>query len=259
MNTDSVLRILIADDEEHARLRIRDLLSAQTQAVSIFEAENGNVAVEAIRRAQPDLLFLDVQMPGMDGFEVIRAIGPEAVPITVFVTAFETYAVRAFEENALDYLQKPFSDDRFERTFARAMQRLKETEERNFGFKIATMLASIKGNTPYIDRIAVRSSGSIRFVTVKQIDWIEADGVYVTIHAGEVSLLHRAALAELERQLDPQQFVRVHRAALINIDSAVRLNQRSHGEFDLFLRNGAQIKVSRLYRSRLEERLRQDL
>jgi two-component system LytT family response regulator len=181
------------------------------------------------------------------------------MPITVFVTAFGDYAVRAFEASALDYLLKPFTDERFAYTFARVLKRLKETDERNFGLRVASMLSSVNSQLSYVDRIVIKSSRSVQFVKVRQIDWIEADGVYVNVYSGGIVWLHRAALSELESQLDPRQFIRVHRTALVNIESIVSLSRRSHGEFDLLLRDGSHIKVSRLYRSRLEERLMQTL
>jgi len=256
------LKVLVADDEAHARLRIADLLATQAYPVNVFEVNNGRAAVETIKRSRPHLLFLDVEMPAMDGFEVVRAVGSEMMPITVFVTAFGGYAIRAFEANALDYLLKPFTDDRFAHTFARTLQRLKEIDERNFALRVASMLSSINNinnRMSYLDRLAIKSSRSVQFVKARQIDWIEADGVYVNVHSNGATWLHRAALSELESQLDPEYFIRIHRTALVNIESIASLKRRSHGEFDVLLRDGAQIKVSRLYRSRLEERLKQSL
>jgi len=259
VSNDDHLRILVADDEAHARLRIADLLATQAHPMNVFEANDGRATVEMIRRSRPHLLFLDVEMPAMDGFEVVRAVGPDLMPITVFVTAFSGYAVRAFEASALDYLLKPFTDERFAYTFARVLKRLKEKDERDFGLQVASMLSSISSRISYIDRIAIKSSRSVQFVKVRQIDWIEADGVYVHVHSNGAAWLHRAALNELESQLDPRYFIRIHRTALVNIESIVSLSRRSHGEFDLLLRDGSHIKVSRLYRSRLEERLMQTL
>ena len=259
MSNGNQLRVLVADDEAHARRRITDLLAAQPHTLHVFEASEGRATIEMIKSFRPHLLFLDVEMPAMDGFEVVRAVGPELIPITVFVTAFSEYAVRAFEANALDYLLKPFTDERFASTFARALQRLKEKDESNFGLRVASMLSSVNHRISYIDRIAIKSSGSVQFVKVRQIDWIRAEGVHVNVYSGGVPWLHRAALSELESQLDPRQFIRVHRTALVNIESVTSLSRRSHSEFDLLLRDGSHIKVSRFYRSRLEERLMQKL
>lgn len=259
MNNESQLRVLVADDETHARRRITDLLAAQPRTLNVFEAGEGRTAVEMIKSSRPHLLFLDVEMPAMDGFEVVRAVGPDLIPITVFVTAFSGYAIRAFEANALDYLLKPFTDERFASTFARVLLRLKEKDESNFGLRVASMLSSAGHRISYIDRLAIKSSGSVQFVKVRQIDWIRADGVHVNVYSGGVAWLHRAALSELESQLDPRQFIRVHRTALVNIESIISLSRRSHSEFDLLLRDGSHVKVSRLYRSRLEERLMQTL
>ena len=257
MNENDHLRVLIADDEAHARLRVLDLLAAQAHPVDAFEANNGKVAAEMIKHSKPHLLFLDVQMPEMDGFEVVRTVDPTVLPITVFVTAFDDYAIRAFEASALDYLLKPFTDERFAHTFDRALHRFTEVNERNFGLQVAHMLSSVKTHTSYLDRIAIKSSRNVQFVKVKEIDWIEAAGVYVNVHSNGVVWLHRAALSELESQLNPKHFIRVHRSALVNIENVSSLKTLSHGEFDLFLKDGARIKVSRLYRSRLEERLKQ--
>ena len=259
MSNDNHLRILVADDEAHARLRIADLLSTQAHPMNVFEANDGRATVEMIRQSRPHLLFLDVEMPAMDGFEVVRTVGPDLMPITVFVTAFSGYAIRAFEASALDYLLKPFTDERFAYTFARVLKRLKETDERNFGLRVASMLSSLGSRRSYIDRLAIKSSGSVQFIKLRQIDRIEANGVYVNVYSDGVAWLHRATLSELENQFDPRQFIRVHRTALVNIESIVSLSRRSHGEFDLLLRDGSHIKVSRLYRSRLEERLMQTL
>ena len=259
MNDENQLTVLVADDEAHARRRVRDLLAAQPHALKVFEASEGRATVEMIKGSRPHLLFLDVEMPAMDGFEVVRAVGPEVIPITVFVTAFSEYAIRAFEANALDYLLKPFTDERFASTFARALQRLKEKDQSSFGLRVASMLSSARNGISYIDRIAIKTSGSVQFVKVRQIDCIRAAGVHVNVYSGGVAWLHRAALSELETQLDPRQFIRVHRTALVNIESVVSLSRCSHSEFDLLLRDGSHIKVSRLYRSRLEERLMQTL
>lgn len=212
-----------------------------------------------IKSSRPHLLFLDIEMPAVDGFEVVRTIGPDLMPMTVFVTAFSGYAIRAFEANALDYLLKPFTDERFASTFARVLRRLKEKDQCDFGLRVASMLSSATSRISYIDRIAIKASGCVQFLAVKQIDWIGADGIYVNVHSDGVAWLHRAALSELESQLDPRQFIRVHRTALVNVESILSLSRRSHGEFSLLLKDGSRVKVSRFYRSRLEERLMQTL
>ncbi len=252
------IRVLVADDEAPARQRLIDLLRRDTQVVSIAEAADGEAAVEAIQKQKPDLVFLDVQMPELDGLGVIDAIGAADMPLTVFVTAYDQHAIRAFEANALDYLLKPFSDERFEATMARAKNRLDERNIGEFGQRVMKMVAGAP-HPQRLDRLVVKSGGSTRFVRAVDIDWIEAAGVYVTLHVGGKELLYRAALNDLAEKLDPRRFVRVHRSALVNIESIIQLEPMSHGEFEAVIRNGSRARVSRTYRALLEKRLGQPL
>jgi len=254
------IQVLVADDETPARQRLIDLLAKDAQVDGISEAADGEAAVEEIQKRRPDLVFLDVQMPELDGLAVIDAIGAAAMPLTVFVTAYDQHAIRAFEANALDYLLKPFSDERFEATMARAKTRLDERSIGEFGQRILKMVA----HTPPIadrrlDRLVVKSGGTTRFVRAIDIDWIEAAGVYVTLHVAGKELLYRAALNDLADRLDPRRFVRVHRSALVNIESIIQLEPMSHGEFEAVIKNGSRTRVSRTYRAQLEKRLGQPL
>src|SRR5215469_7279061 len=254
------IRVLVADDEQPARQRLIDLLRRDEQIASVSEAADGQSAVETIQKEDPDVLFLDVQMPELDGLGVIDAIGVEELPLTVFVTAYDQHAIRAFEANALDYLLKPFSDERFEATMARVKTRLDERSIGEFGQRILKMVAaSPTGSARPLDRLVVKSAGTTRFIRAVDIDWIEAAGVYVTLHVGGKELLYRAALNDLAERLDARRFVRVHRSALINIESIVQLEPISHGEFEAVLKNGSRTRVSRTYRSQLEKRLGQPL
>lgn len=254
------IRVLVADDELPARQRLADLLRRDDQIASVSEAADGQTAVEMIQKDDPDLLFLDVQMPELDGLGVIDAIGASQMPLTVFVTAYDQHAIRAFEANALDYLLKPFSDERFEATMARAKARLDERSMREFGHRVMKMVNSAPpGPERRLDRLVVKAGGTTRFIRVIDIDWIEAAGVYVTLHVGGKELLYRAALNDLAEKLDPRRFVRVHRSALINIESVLQLEPISHGEFEAVLKNGSRTRVSRTYRSQLEKRLGQPL
>ena len=213
-----------------------------------------------IQHEKPDLLFLDVQMPELDGLGVIDAIGAAEMPLTVFVTAYDQHAIRAFEANALDYLLKPFSDERFEATMARVKARLDERSMKEFGQRVMKMVsAAPSAPERRLDRLVVKAGGTTRFIRVIDIDWIEAAGVYVTLHVGGKELLYRAALNDLAEKLDPRRFVRVHRSALINIESVVQLEPISHGEFEAVLKNGSRTRVSRTYRGQLEKRLGQPL
>lgn len=254
------IRVLVADDELPARQRLVDLLRRDEQIASVSEAADGQTTVEKIQQDDPDLLFLDVQMPELDGLGVIDAIGAAQMPLTVFVTAYDQHAIRAFEANALDYLLKPFSDERFESTMTRAKARLDERSMKEFGQRVVKMVnAAPQSPERRLDRLVVKAGGTTRFIRVIDIDWIEAAGVYATLHVGGKELLYRAALNDLAEKLDPRRFVRVHRSALINIESIVQLEPISHGEFEAVLKNGSRTRVSRTYRAQLEKRLGQPL
>src|SRR6202034_1227900 len=254
------IHVLVADDKAPARQRLIDLLANYAQVEAIAEAADGEAAVEAIEKQQPDLVFLDVQMPELDGLGVIDAIGATEMPLTVFVTAYDQHAIRAFEANALDYLLKPFSDERFEATMARAKARLDERSIGEFGQRVMKMVASVPaGAERRLDRLVVKSGGTTRFVRAVDIDWIEAAGGYVTLHVAGKELLYRAALTDLAERLDPRRFVRVHRSALVNIESILQLEPMSHGEFEAVIRNGSRARGSRTYRAWLEKRWAQPL
>ena len=253
------LSVMVADDEAPARQRIIDLLRRNSQVIAIIEVSDGLSAVEAIQNRKPDLVFLDVQMPELNGLEVIAEVGAEGMPLTVFVTAYDEHAIRAFEANALDYLLKPFSDERFEMTMARVGMRMDERSVREFGRRILRMVSAETAADVPLDRLVVKSGGSTRFVRVADIDWIEAAGVYANLHIGGKELLYRAALNELAARLDPVRFVRVHRSAIVNIESILQLEPISHGEFEVVLKDGSRSRISRTYRGQLEKRLGQSL
>jgi len=253
------LSVVVADDEAPARQRIIDLLRGDSRVAAITEASDGLSAVEIIQDRRPDLVFLDVQMPELNGLEVVAEVGAERMPLTVFVTAYDAHAIRAFEANALDYLLKPFSDERFEMTMARVGMRMDERSVREFGRRILRMVSTETAADVPLDRLVVKSGGSTRFVRVADIDWIEAAGVYANLHIGGKELLYRAALNELAEKLDPVRFVRVHRSAIVNIESILHLEPISHGEFEVVLKDGSRSRISRTYRSQLEKRLGQSL
>ena len=257
--TSEPIRVLIADDELPARQRLLDLLQKDASIGTILQAENGAVAVEMIRAQKPDILFLDVQMPELDGLGVIEAIGASAMPLTVFVTAYDEHAIRAFEANALDYLLKPFSDERFEATMGRIKARLDERGMREFGKRVLEMVSREPERKQWLDRLVVKAAGTTRFIRVADIEWIEAAGVYVTLHVGAKEVLYRAALNDLARKLDPIRFVRVHRSAIVNIECVSHLQPISHGEFEVVMKSGTRAKISRTYRAVLEKRLGQSL
>jgi two-component system, LytTR family, response regulator len=253
------LCVLVADDEAPARQRIIGLLRRDSPVPAILEASDGLSAVETIQNRRSNLVFLDVQMPERNGLEVIAQVGAEHMPLTVFVTAYDEHAIRAFEANALDYLLKPFSDERFDMTMARVSTRMDERSVRAFGEHILRMVSAAPSENLPLDRLVVKSAGSTRFVPVADIDWIEAAGVYANLHIGGKELLYRAALNELAERLDPVRFVRIHRSAIVNIESIVRLEPISHGEFEVILKDGSRSRISRTYRGQLEKRLGQSL
>jgi two-component system LytT family response regulator len=253
------IRVLVVDDEAPARQRLVDLLDKDPQVGTVLQAADGKAAVAIIEREVLDLVFLDVQMPELDGLQVIEAVGAAAMPLTIFVTAYDTHAIRAFEANALDYLLKPFSDERWEAALARAKTRRHELSLHDFAGNVLRMLANRPQVSRHIDRLAVKGSGTTRFIRVTDIDWIEGAGVYVNLHASGKEVLYRCTLNELSRHLDPARFIRIHRSTIVNIDSVVELRPISHGEFEVLLNDGHCSRVSRTFRIELEKRLGQSL
>jgi len=253
------IRVLVVDDEAPARQRLIDMLKKDPDVGSVLEAASGKAAVEIIEREALDLVFLDVQMPELDGLQVVGTVGPAAMPLTVFVTAYDKHAIRAFEANALDYLLKPFSDERWKAALARAKTRHDQLSLRGFGRGVLRVLAIRSEAVRYLDRLVVKGKGTTRFIRVDDIDWIEGAGVYVNLHVAGKELLYRPALNELAGHLDPMRFIRVHRSSIVNIDSIFELQPISHGEFELVLKNGRRLRVSRTHRAHLEKRLGQSL
>jgi two-component system LytT family response regulator len=253
------IRVLVVDDETPARLRLIDLLKEDPEVGNVLEAANGKAAVEIIEREALDLVFLDVQMPELDGLQVIETVGAAVMPLTVFVTAYDKHAIRAFEANALDYLLKPFSDERWETALARAKTRHHELGVQEFGRNVLRMLATRSQAGDFLDRLVVKGSGTTRFIRVVDVDWIEGAGVYVNLHVAGKELLYRSALNELAGRLDPMRFIRIHRSAIVNINSILELQPISHGEFEVVLKDGHRSRVSRTYRIQLEKRLGQSL
>jgi two-component system LytT family response regulator len=211
--------------------------------------------VTAIERASPDLLFLDVQMPELEGFELLRAVGPSYAPAIVFVTAYDEYALRAFEVRAVDYLLKPFSAERFRSALTHARAQLTQRHATTIGRQILDLLPEIRRSSPGRDRIVVKSSGRIYFVRIADIDWCEAAGNYVRLHVGQQTHLVRDTMAHIEADLDPAQFVRIHRSAIVNVDRIQELQSSFGGEYVVLLRGGTRLTLSRGYRDGLQERL----
>jgi two-component system LytT family response regulator len=256
---------LVVDDEAPARRRLADLLAKDREIGRILQAENGIAAVALIHEMKPDIVFLDVQMPGVDGLGVIDAIGAENMPLTVFVTAYDRFALQAFEADAIDYLLKPFGDRRYERTMERVKVRLHDLRSRDsenadsFGPELLKLVAKRSRPGEIWDWIVVKTADTTRLIMTEDIDWIEAAGVYVTVHAEGKEYLYRAGLAAVANRLDPFRFVRIHRSSIVNLKSVAHLERRSHGEFEVMLKDGAQLMMSRTYRAQFEEMLGQPL
>jgi two-component system LytT family response regulator len=270
MSEERPLRILIADDELLARQRLEDLLRDEPGVEIVGTVDNGVAAVEAITSLRPDLVFLDVQMPGLTGVEVVAHLDPEVMPAVVFVTAYDHFAVKAFEVAALDYLVKPFDDERFEQAFHRARQLLELREVGTITRRLLSLLReeNAAGNAPgisppatpapapgYLERIAVEARGQVRGVPVERVDYISASGPYAELHVGERTFLIRERMQNLEERLDPERFLRIHRSAIVQIDRIEALLRSSGGEYAVRLRGGARLAVSRSRREELEQRL----
>jgi two-component system LytT family response regulator len=249
------IRVVIADDELLARKFIRRMLKQDPEVEIVAECSNGAEAVAAIRKEKPDLVFLDVQMPEMDGFAVLDAIRLDHLPEIVFTTAYESYAIRAFELHALDYLLKPFDQVRFKAALKYAKERFHSQHEEDKRLQVGTLLESIRVQQEYLDRIIIRADGRITFLHTREIDWIEADDKYVHLHTGKGAKMVRQTLAAIEGQLDPKKFLRVHRSAMVNVDRIKELQPLFNGEHSLILDDGTRLTLTRKYRDKLFELL----
>ena len=245
------IRVLIVDDEPLARQRIRDLLVRDPEVEISGECADGFEAVAEIRRAPPDVLFLDIQMPEKGGFDVLREVGIETIPAVVFVTAYDQHALRAFQAHALDYLLKPFDDERFAYALRRAKAYVRGAREGNLTLRIVTLLEGLKDRPSYLERILVRAGATMTFLRTVEVDWIKAEGNYVRLHAGGSSYLLRETVANMEAQLDPSAFLRIHRSTIVNIDRVREIHQLFHGDYRVKLADGSQHALSRSYRDRL--------
>ena len=245
------LRTVIVDDEELGRDRIQSLLEAQPDVEIVGVCADGPGAVEAIDRTQPDLVFLDVQMPGMDGFEVIDNIDQTRMPAVVFVTAYDGHALRAFEIHALDFLLKPFDQTRFEKALERARAQIARATPTAIDPRLVSLLEELHEERKYPERLIVKSSGRVFFVRTEEIDWVEASGNYVKIHTRNDAHLLRESMKNMEGKLDPKTFVRIHRSAIVNIDRIKELEPWFHGEYIVIMRDGTRLTASRVFSDRL--------
>lgn len=253
------IRALIVDDEAPARQRISDLLRLDADVLLRLEAGDGRTAVKMILELKPNLVLLDVQMPEMTGLQLIQTVGAENMPTTVFITAYDQHAIRAFEANALDYLLKPFSDERFETMLTRVKKRRDDLNLQEAGQNFTRLIGMQATETRYLDQLAVKTDGITTLIRATNVDWIEAAGVYVTLHTSGKEVLYRCSLNDMEKSLDPIRFLRIHRSAIVNVDSIVQLEPLSHGEFEILLKDGSHPRVSRTYRNSMEKRFGQKL
>jgi two-component system, LytTR family, response regulator len=288
------LRVMVVDDERLARQRLRRLLKEEGVEV-VGECADGREAVAALREQPPDLLFLDVQMPELDGFGVLAEVGPERMPPVVFVTAYDQYAVRAFEVNALDYLLKPFDAERFRKAFRKAREALDRENARAQSERLTALLTRLAegvgvgapalgdaaaagahaaapdadgssgaggGAAPsgerYLERLLVKNEGRVFFVRTADIDWIEASGNYLRLHVGRDVHMIRETMGTLEARLDPRQFLRVHRSTIVRTDCIREMQPWFSGEYVIILRDGTRLKLSRSYREPVAQQLGQD-
>jgi two-component system, LytTR family, response regulator len=249
------VRVLIADDEPLARQRLQMLLSSEDWVDVVAECHDGPDTIAAIQRLQPDLVFLDVQMPGASGFEVIAAVGVSRMPPVIFVTAFDQYALRAFDVHALDYLLKPFDRERFQQALVRARHHLERHTPGDLERRLLALVEDLRSSPQRPERFVIKSGGRVFFVRADDIDWIEAAGNYVKLHVGGEAHLFRETMNALEAQLDPDVFYRIHRSHIVNIERVKELQPWFNGEYVVFLRSGARLTLSRGYREKLQDRI----
>jgi two-component system, LytTR family, response regulator len=254
MTSKQKTHVVIVDDEPIAREGIRTQLSLEPQVEIVAECGDGLEAVETIRELAPDLVFLDVQMPGMNGFEVMQTIGVDVMPAVIFVTAYDKYALQAFEVNAVDYLLKPFDAERFQKAYQRALVEIQRNTSDAINQNLKALLESMKPR--YLERLVVKSRGRIFFLPVSEIDWIESADNYVGLHAGRETHLIRETLTSLETKLNPGEFLRLRHSAIVNVTRIKELRPLFKGEYEIVLQNGTKLTSSRRYKRRVEELLK---
>jgi two-component system LytT family response regulator len=267
--SDASIRALVVDDEPLARERLRGLLDDRSGVSLVAEAEDGREAVDALRGQDPDLVFLDVQMPGMSGIDVVEEMGPEAMPVTVFVTAYDQYAIKAFDLAAVDYLLKPFDDERFEQALERAREQIVSQDANALSHRLLRMLkeqdpslldqVDTESDEAYLERIAVQGRGKARIVSVDDVTHITADGSYAEVHTEDDTHVIRERMKTLAARLDPSEFVRVHRSAIVRLDEVELILRSGGGDYAVRLQSGTTLSVSRGRIEELQDRLGVDV
>ncbi len=247
------VRTLIVDDEELGRKRIRKLLSLEPDCEIVGECRDGRDAIRVIEKSSPDLVFLDVQMPELGGFDVLSQIAPAKMPVIIFVTAYDQYALKAFQAQALDYLVKPFDDERFAQSLQRVRTYLNGSATDRIRERLSKFVEALSSQGKYLGRVAVKSADRVLFLKTEEIDWIEAAGNYVNLHVGKESYLLRGRMSELEKRFDPAQFFRIHRSTIVNLDRVKELQPLFKGEGIVVLKDGKKLSASRNCVQRLQE------
>lgn len=247
------IRTLIVDDEPLARERVKRFLRDEPDISIIGECGNGTEAISVVESEKPDLVFLDIQMPEKNGFEVIKSLNARSLPTIIFVTAYDQYALQAFDVHAIDYLLKPFNRERLHRAVSRARQNVEHKSLGNFDERLSSLLAGLKSEKKYLERLVVKSVGRVFFLKVDEIDWIEAAGNYVKLHVGRESHMIRETMNAIESKLDPDKFLRIHRSTVVHIDRIKELQPMFSGDYAVILRNGTELALSRNYRERFLE------
>jgi two-component system LytT family response regulator len=248
-------RVVIADDEPLGRARLRMLLAEEPWIEVIAECPDGPSTVAAIEKLRPELVFLDIQMPGGSGFDVIEAIGPGRMPFVIFVTAFDKYALRAFDVHALDYLLKPFDRDRFRDALTRARERIERHSNDDLERRLLALVNDLKPDPQPLERFVIKSGGRVFFLRAEDIEWIEAAGNYVKLHVGGETHVFRETMNSLEARLNTRMFFRIHRSHIVNIERVRELQPWFNGEYVVFLTSGARLTLSRGYREKLQDRI----
>jgi two-component system LytT family response regulator len=261
------IRTLIIDDEPHAREGIRIRLKEFKNIQIVGECSSGMEAVKAINSLSPDLLFLDIQMPEMNGFEVLKKISITPLPVILFVTAFDKYAIKAFECHAVDYLLKPIKEDRFKNALQAACSEISHRNLEQYANKLKSVINDYLDITEqtetddqgpeiqrrYLDRLLIKSKDHVSVVPINEIEWIESAGDYVYVHANSQKHILRETLTALEQRLDPQKFIRIHRSSIVNIEKIKTLRLNEHSDFDVYLLSGVKLRLSRTYRTHFEK------
>ncbi|MCP4664496.1 MAG: response regulator transcription factor [bacterium] len=255
-----VITTIIVDDEPLAREKLRGFLESESDIEVIAECRDGAEALITIEQEKPDLVFLDVQMPELDGFEVLDNLDRTHLPTVIFVTAYDQYALKAFEVHAVDYLLKPFDRERFREALNRARIELERRQVSGMKRHLEALLEDIESRrSKYPERLVVKTSGRVVFLKVAEIDWVDAAGNYVKLHTGNESLLLRETMGRIEERLDPRQFLRIHRSTIVNIEGIRELQQQFHGDYVVILKTGQRLTLSRSYRDKIQELLERSL